>query len=211
MKRHSTQIALFYQTAFVSSSEAIRKVIIENFPELESQIVVFPFPPEAPAEIPRVEVKSDKVNMVFSNIRADISVSEDELGENLENSFFSTVIKLGVTIARIGYISRKVFELEESVIKDNFGLNLQGRVDGLPFPSLLEAVWRVNKKTEIDGKTCNNLTTISLMPNKTSVLFERDVNNNPGESMLSFVNLSEISGFVSELKEEASGDLGLIK
>lgn len=210
MERHSTQIALFYQTAFASSSNAIRTALIENFPDLDPQVVIYPIPQDAPAEIPRLEAKLGNLFVQFSNLRADIVLDTDELTTDIEQRFFTTVLKLGVAISRIGYISRRKFTQDGISIIHNLALNSGDRTTSLPFNDLLEANWRVNKRTDLDGTICNNLSTITLMNDKTSVLLERDVNNNPNESPLSLRSSAELTSIVERFKSEAAKDLGLI-
>ncbi len=210
MERHSTQIALFYQTAFVSSSNAIRTALLENFPELDPQIIIYPIPQDAPAEIPRLEAKLGNLFVQFSNLRADIVLDADELTTDIEQRFFATVLKLGVAVSRIGYISRRKFTQDEVFIINNLALNSGDRTTSLPFADLLEASWRVNKRTNLDGIICNNLSTITLMNDRMSLLLERDVNNNPNESPLSLKSIAELTSVVESFKSEAAKDLGLI-
>lgn len=207
----SNQVALIYQTTYSGSIEAIKILLKEKFNAQEKEIVQYPIPSDAPAEIPRVEMRSGNIFIQFSNTRADIVFKDNSYNTDLADKFCSTVMELKVVIGRVGFISKSVLtDVNENFLRRNLRIS-----DEILFPDFVEvseASWRVNKKWTTKDTPCNNISTITLVKSddNPALLLERDVNTSQTNN-LSLSNTDEIRLFLVNLKQEAENNFGVIE
>ncbi len=197
------QLALFHSLEYLTGGNV-------NVPELmraqfgELTVTNIPIPHDAPAEIPRYEMRLGDLAFNFSNVRADmISESGDLTTEQIDN-FIEVVTGFGVTINRVGYaLNKRYSDVQTFFLESN--LNLSSERFGRELANVSEASWRINKKKELGvaGK-CNNISTLNLEvegETKNAVLV-RDVNTEQ-ETALQLRTADETRAVITLLVNEA--------
>ena len=113
------QIALFFKSDFTGPFESVSLKIKELFGnDLNSQIIGIPN--DAPAEIPRVTINSQLVNINFAKNRVDFfSKNQNFFTENVEK-IFELLNSFSISIGRVGFVSNYFLESSEKKMKSIF-------------------------------------------------------------------------------------------
>lgn len=197
------QLSLFHSLEYLTGGNV-------NVPELmrarfgEPAVTPIPIPHDAPAEIPRYEMRLGDLAFKFSNVRADmISESGNLTAEQIDN-FIEVVIGFGVTINRVGYaLNKRYSDVQTNFLESN--LNLSSERFGRELANVSEASWRINKKKDLGvAGNCNNISTLNLEiddETKNAVLV-RDVNTEQ-ERTLQLRTVAEVKSVVTLLGDEA--------
>ncbi len=209
--RKSTQIALFYQTIYNGAIEGISTSLRNRF-GIEVQITEYPIPREAPPVIPRMEATLGNILLRLSYDRADmICTDQNEPTAAQILNFIQTILDLGVTVGRIGYVCTKNIEGADQVFV-NRNLRLSNET-ATEITRLTEAQWRVNRVFEIlgAGGNCNNISNIILekINGQQNVILERDINTTLDRN-LNLRDLEQIQNVVSSLRTESDSTFGIL-
>lgn len=198
-----------FQSAFTGSFDGILSDYKKDYNDITSNRI--PIPDDFPEEsIPRLEIQhaSKGITLRFAKSRGDIFFTND-VDNDVLNDFLSRVVKLGITIGRIGYARNTVFS----------GIDLDFVRSKLPMLSvvksnddILEATQKFNKKTVINCSNeeiyCNNIAALTLGKNEgdTALLLERDVNTTQDKN-LGIQDVKAAQSIIRLLGDEASKTL----
>ncbi len=197
------QLAIFHSLEYLTGGTI-------NVPELmrprfEGLIVTtVPIPPDAPAEIPRYEMRSGDLVFKFTNIRADMISETGDFTDAQISNFIGVITGFGITVDRVGYaINKRFSDVQANFLESN--LNLSTERFGVELPNVIEATWRINKKKVLGvAGNCNNISTLNVENEvaTTNVVLVRDVNTEQ-ENQLYLNEADSIIAVISTLKAEA--------
>jgi hypothetical protein len=197
------QLAIFHSLEYLTGGTI--KVPELMSPRFEGLVITpIPIPSDAPAEIPRYEMRSGNLVFKFTNIRADMISETGDFTDAQISNFIEAVIGFRVTINRVGYaINKRYSAIQADFLESN--LNLNSERFGAELANVTEASWRINKKKVLGAAdNCNNISTLSLEIEggiKNAILV-RDVNTEQ-ENELGLSNVAEVRTIVSLLGSEA--------
>lgn len=203
-----TQIALFYKPVYIGSTVDVPSLMKQRFGK-DIQITTIPISDDAPAEIPRFEIKYQNIVFSFSNLRADMIVNDNKPTDEQQINFYNVVLDFGVPIVRIGYVLKKKYEnVSEQFMRDNLCLDRE-RFSELD--EVAEATWRVNRIQKVGGGDCNNISTILLQTTDTqnNIILERDVNTVQARSDLKIITKDAVSDLITALSQQAEKTFGI--
>lgn len=172
------QIALFHSLTYLTGGTVnVPELMLARFDGLE--ITTIPIPDDAPAEIPRYEMRLGGLTFKFTNVRADMISEDGNLTVEQINNFVEVVTNgFGVTINRVGYsLNKRYIDVQTNFLESN--LNLSSERFGQELVNVTEASWRINKKKMLGvAGNCNNISTLRLeIEGQTkNVILVRDVN-----------------------------------
>lgn len=198
------QLAIFHSLEYLTGGTV-------NVPELMQArfegvtITPIPVPHDAPAEIPRYEMRSGDLLFKFTNVRADMISETGEFTDTQISNFVEVVMSFGITINRIGYAINKRFQdVQANFLESNLNLSTARFDDELS--NVTEASWRINKKKVLGAAgNCNNISTLNLERDNTTnnVVLVRDVNSEQEISLQLTNDIAETLAVITALRNEA--------
>jgi len=203
------QIALMFQNTFTGSFKGVLSSYKEKYPDVLENVIPLPdnFPEDS---VPRLEVrhKEKKILVRFAKNRADIITDNDTLDSDLFSDFIERILRLGITVGRIGYVKKTVYsKIDIAYVTEKMSMIDDSWLDN----EILEASQRINKKGSIkfgDKEIiCNNIASLTLGKDKKAenlaLLLERDMNTLQ-DTNLGLKDYKEVKDVVSLLEEGVS-------
>ncbi len=201
---YGAQLGLFHTPKYLTGADINVPLLMEQHFGGNINVTTIPIPNDAPAEIPRYEMRTDSLMFKFTNIRADmISESGDFTQEQIQ-SFVAVVTAFNAEIMRVGYVLNKRYsDVNTAFLESN--LNLSADRFGRELENVSEAMWRINKKKVLDAAgNCNNISILSLENEgtNTNATLVRDVNTEQ-DNLLRLTETNAIEEIITLLKAEA--------
>ncbi len=197
------QLAIFHSLEYLTGGTInVPELMRPRFGELETTTI--PIPPDAPAEIPRYEMRSGNLVFKFTNIRADMISETGDFTDIQISNFIEVITGFGITVSRIGYVLNKRFSNAQADFLES-NLNLSNERFGAELQNVTEATWSINKKKPLGiPGNCNNISTLTIEKDDavTNVVLVRDVNTEQ-ENQLQLSGVDGIVAVISALKTEA--------
>lgn len=173
------QIALLfgaetYAGDFDQAKDVFGRILGDNVISQNKEI-----PDYLPQELPRFEFQSSDRNthLKIARNRVDLNFKND-LDQDILEKFINATISEPIEVSRIGFVSNKIFtEISNEEIIEFFRIPAV-RIPPNEAQGILEATWRVNKKTTIGDYACNNIEelTSGRIEEAPAVRYLRDIN-----------------------------------
>jgi hypothetical protein len=180
------QLGLFHTPEYLTGGDiSVPELMTTHFgPNINTTTI--PIPNDAPAEIPRYEMRVGSLMFKFSNIRADMVSENGDFTDAQIQDFIAVITKFNAVVTRVGYVlNKRYIDVNTAFLESN--LNLSTERFGEELNNVSEAMWRINKKKVLGSAgSCNNISILSLEKEDDSVhaTLMRDVNTEPESQRL---------------------------